>query len=209
MYKTLGLAMFGVFAMMVLPSGIDATQDEIVFWGHATIEHLDANGDVIMTQTVHNRLVDTGETFLLNQGFDDGTLQTDTEELVNSICVTAEASFADTSETTTASSFDTADTFTATNCVTDDSVDTSTTQGTAVIGPLTFDTANLDAAGETITGIGVCQGVTANNNDFADCATGNGGAGILFAQVNVTDTTLNTGETVQITYTFDLRSAAN
>ncbi len=202
--------MFGIFAMMVFPAGIDATQDENLLWGSATMQHRDAAGNIVLEQTMHNRLLDAGETYLLNQGFDDGTLNTDTEELVNSICATSEASFADTSETLVVGTFDGADGITSNaNCVTDDSVDTTTTQGTAIIGPLTFDTANMEAVDDIITGIGICQGVTGDNNDFANCASGNAGSGILFAVVDVTDTTLGTGETVDITYTFDLRSSGN
>lgn len=201
--------MLGVFALMVLPAGIDATQDENLLWGSATIQHYDADGELLLSQTVHNRLLDIGESFIINQVFDDGTLQVDTEELVNSICVTSEASFVDTAEGLTVGTFDSADAITSNaNCMTAASVDNST-QGKGIIGPLTFDVANMEAVDDTITGIGICQGVTGNNNDYVNCVSGNAGSGILFAVVNVTDTVLGSGETVDITYTFDITSSGN
>lgn len=200
--------MLGVFALMVLPAGIDATQDENLLWGSATIQHYDADGNILFSQTVHNRLLDEGEDYIINQAFDDGILNQDTEELVNTICVTSEGSFADATETLLVGTFDTADGISNANCVTDVQVDNAT-DGKAIIGPLTFDVANMEAVDDIITGIGICQGVSANNVDFINCVTGNAGAGILFAVVNVTDTTLGSGETVDITYTFDITSSGN
>lgn len=200
--------MLGVFALMVFPAGTDAAQDENLLWGSATIQHHDADGNILLSQTIHNRLLDVGESFIINQVFDDGTLNTETEELINVICVTQEASFTADAEGLTVATFDGADGITGSNCMTDVQVD-NTTQGKAIIGPLTFDTGNLNAVGDTITGIGICQGITANNDDHATCVAGNAGSGILFAVIVVTDTTLNSGETVDITYTFDITSSGN
>ena len=43
--------MLGVFAMMVFPAGVDATQDENLLWGFATIEHVNADGEIATTSS--------------------------------------------------------------------------------------------------------------------------------------------------------------
>lgn len=113
-------------------------------------------------------------------------------------------------DTRNAANFDTGNTITGVQkeCKTDATVDTTTTQGNAVIGALTFTaggtaTENI-AAGGTVNGIGICQAHN-TNADFKDCAT----EGILFAIVNTSDVTLANAETVDITYTFDITSTGN
>ena len=87
----------------------------------------------------------------------------------------------------------------------------SISSSVATIGALKFisqtdNTANVNED-DTIKSIGICQNFAGNDNDFLDCETGNGGSGILFAVISVTSTTLAAGETVDITYKFDLVSA--
>ena len=193
-----------IFAVMVIPAQISADDGRPTYYGMGTIVLNDAFGNEMFAQTIHNQVVNTGETFIIDQTFQDGTTSIAENNSIGNICVTEAASFA-ASETSTAAAFDTATTIgTGLECKEDTAVDDST-QATAVIGPLTFTTSNLDAVGEIITGIGICQATAANDNDQATCATG----GILFAEVNTTDVTLNTGETVQITYTFDITSASS
>jgi hypothetical protein len=203
MYK-IAIALMAVFAVMVIPNQISSDDGRPTYYGMGTIVLNDAFGNPMFSQTIHNEVVNTGETFIIDQTFQDGTASLAENNGVANICVTEAASFV-TSETDTAAAFDTATTIgTGLECKEDTTVD-DTIQGTAVIGPLTFLVSNLDAAGETITGIGVCQATVADNLDQATCATG----GILFAEVNTTDVTLNTGETVQITYTFDITSGSS
>jgi len=203
MYK-IGIALMAVFAIMVIPSQISADDGKIAYYGMGTLVKNDSFGNEVFAQTVHNRVVNTGETFLINQSFQDAVASAADNASIASICVTEAAGFTP-AEGDAAAAFDTATTIaTGNECKEDTAVDVSS-QGTAVIGPLTFNTSNLDAAGETITGIGICQAQVASDADFGACAT----AGILFAEVDTTDVTLATGETVQITYTFDITSASS
>jgi hypothetical protein len=203
MYK-IGIALMAVFAVMVIPAQISADDGRPTYYGMGTLVLKDAFGNPVFSQTIHNQVVNTGETFIIDQTFQDGTASLAENNSIGNICVTEAASFA-ASETEAVAAFDSATTIgTGLECKEDTAVDDST-QGTAVIGPLTFTTSNLDAAGEIITGIGICQATVANDSDQATCAAG----GILFAEVNTTDVTLNTGETVQITYTFDITSGSS
>lgn len=176
--------------------------------GIATVIHKDINGNPITVQKIHNRVVDSGEDFIIDQVFKEGTAgETADADQIASICVTAEAAFVDTSETMTASTFDTNDNLSAqNNCIADASV-TQSAQ-TAVIGALTFDAPTHVPAATTITGIGICQGSA--STPFSQCADAQAASGgILFSIINIADVTLQTSETVDITYTLDISSAGS
>ena len=206
MYKYLGIGMLGFFIFMMIP-GIDQTIEQSKMYGVATLVAYDLERNEIFSQTVHNRLLDTGEDLINDMVFSDGSTDVADADAVGSICAyddsaTTIATLA-ADETTTAAAFDTGNANGQTECVTDISVDT-TGASIAVIGPLTFTGGtNVDATG-TVNGIGVCN---AHNTDaaFNDCAT----EGALFAIVNTSDVTLGAGETVDITYTFSLASPSN
>lgn len=198
---------------MIFPIYQEPTTVDEKFYGAATITVRDQQGKEIFSQTVHNRLVDTGETFLLNQAFSNTVASQADADVVGSICIYDDSATTIASliaETTTAANFDTGNAITGVQkeCKTDSSVDTTTTQGKAVIGPLTFTagtTASQNiAAGGIVNGIGICQ-ANPTDADFKDCAT----EGILFAIVDTSDVTLASSETVEITYTFDITSSSN
>lgn len=177
--------------------------------GIATAIHYNADRtQILSTQSVHNRVVDQGEDFLIQQAFKEGAAgETADADQIASICVSAEVSFVDTSETKTAANFDTSDNLGAVNnCISDAAV-TSTSQ-TAIIGALTFDAPTHVPATTTITGIAICQGAAAT--PFNLCADAQAGSsGIMFSQVNIGDVTLASLETVDITYTLDISSAGS
>jgi hypothetical protein len=175
--------------------------------GILTIEHFGENGNLISTQKIHNRVVDQGEDFLIDQAFKEGSAgETSDADQLASICVSNQVGFVDTSETKTAANFDTDNTLTSNNCIADASV-TQSSQ-TAVIGALTFDAPTHVPAATTITGIGICQGSA--STPFADCADAQAASsGILFSQINIADVTLQSSETVDITYTLDISSAGS
>lgn len=175
--------------------------------GWLTVKHFDANRNLISTQIIHNRVVDQGEDFLIDQAFKEGDAgETVDADQLASICVSAEVSFVDTDETKTAVNFDTNDNLASNNCIADASV-TQSAQ-TAVIGALTFDAPTHVPNDTTITGIGICQGAAAT--PFAQCQDAQAaGSGILFSQINIGDVTLAASETVDITYTLDLSSASS
>jgi len=220
MYKFIGLAMLGVFAMMVIPGGnFDATQSENQFYGMATIVKNDSQGNEVFQQSTHNNMTDQGSDYILGAIFSTGVAAPADNVSFGAICVSnATANEGDESiEDDTASSFDNVaqnnlNDATNVTCEDDDGNVTFTGQ-IATIGPLTFTEVD-DATGnintdQTINSIGICQKDTNNTNDegFIDCENGGAGTtGLLLAVVPVTATTLGTGETVDITYTFDLTS---
>jgi len=177
------------------------------FGGWIIAEHYDIDGNLLSKQVLHNRVVDEGEDFIIDQVFKEGQAgETADADQIATICVSAEVSFVDTSETKTAATFDSADNLTETNCISDTTV--NQTGQTAVIGALTFTGGTHVANGDTITGIGICQGAAAT--PFANCADAQAASsGILLSQINIADVTLNAAETVDITYTLDLSSASS
>ena len=198
--KIAGFALMGVLAMMIIPGNLDTSESEFDFYGAATMVQKDAFGQEIFSQTVHNRVVDTGEEFLLDQTFQDSVTVADDVQ-IGSICISDAASPV-IAETEAASDFDGDNLMTETNCKEDTTVTTS--GGTAVIGPLQFTCGGTNCAdNDTITLIGICQNDADDDGDFNNCAT----EGILFALIDVTDTTLAASETVDITYTFDISSS--
>lgn len=200
--KIAGFALMGVLAMMVIPGSMASPDNDLTFYGAATMVQKDAFGQEVFSQVVHNQVVNSGEEFLLDQTFQDGTTSADDVQ-IGSICI-SNAGTITVAEIETAADFDGDNGLTETNCKEDTTVTTS--GGTAVIGALQFTCGETNCTdGDTITGIGICQNDTTDDTDFADCAT----EGILFAVIDTTDTTLATSETVDITYTFDITSGSS
>lgn len=176
--------------------------DAIVLGGWLHVVKYDADGNIVSEERVHNRFVDTGEEFVLDQVFQDATTTADNGQIA-AICIGDQGTVT-VAETETAADFDGDNGITENNCKEDTAVTTSGGQG--VIGPLTFTCGGTNCAdGDTVTGIAICQPATADNNDFNDCATN----GIMFSVIDITDVTLNAGETVDIDYTFDITSPSN
>ena len=200
MYKYLGLGLMSVFAMMVVPGNFDISQGELSHYGAGTITLHDSEGSELFTQTIHNRLVDTGETFMLEATFQEATAPADNVQ-IGSICI-SDAGTPTTTEALTAGTFDTENLITESNCKEDTTVALSA--GVATINPATFTCGGTNCAdGDTITAFAVCQNDATDDLDFLDCAT----EGILFAIIDNTDTQLNAGETLDITYNFDISSS--
>ncbi len=201
--KITGFALMGVLAMMVIPGNVGALEGDYTFFGAATMVQKNALGQEIFSQTIHNQVVDTGEEFLLDAVFQDGGTDVADNVQIGSICISDAASPV-VAEGEAAADFDGDNNITETNCKEDTTVTTS--GGTAVIGSLQFTCGGTNCADDdTITAIGICQNDATDDGDFLNCAT----EGILFAVVDVTDTTLATSETVDITYTFDITSASS
>jgi len=202
LYKIGIVGLLSILAITIVPFSGETNSIDGKLYGLITLVQYDENRNEVFSQTVHNRLVDTGETFLLQASFTEATAPADNTQ-IGVICI-AEGVIDDADEAETAAAFDTANTLTGNNCQADGTVDITTTQGTAIIGPLTFAEPTHLAAADVVNGIGVCQtnGVT---SPFADCAT----SGVLFAVIDTADVTINAGETVDITYTFDITSPSN
>ena len=209
--------MIGVFAMMVIPGGnFDAAQSEQILYGMATIVKNDNQGNEVFQQSIHNDLTDQGSTYILGAIFSTGVAAPADAEAFGAICVSDVAAVENNGsiEDDTAATFDSPNALndgTNVTCEDDDGNVTHTGQ-IATIGPLTFTevddaTGNINT-GQTIRSVGICQKDTNNAGDvgFVDCELGSAGTGLLLAVVSVTPTTLGAGETVDITYTFDLTS---
>lgn len=210
MYKYVGVGLVGLFFMMIIPSGINTIQEDgLSLYGAATIDVFDKDRNSVFTQTVHNILFDAGEDFILVQTFKGTGTDVADDVKIGAICLSAAS--LNTAEGTTAGTFnsnhDSADDASADvntlNCKTD-SVVTAASQ-VATIGPLTY-TAQDDNTGNYFTGdavvqIGVCRADT-GDVDVRGCDT------TLFAIADVTDVTLAAnGDSVDVTYTFDISSA--
>jgi hypothetical protein len=206
LYNYLGLGLLGLFAFMVIPFDTQAETNESVIHGYSDMIVYDEFGKEIITQTVHNRLTDQGETFLISSVFRDGN-DDDSDidpERISSICLT-NFDVSGVGETYDASTFDTDNTLGSNNCLVDTSIDKST-QGKAMIGPLIFQAPANVGLGENVTGIGICRSTSATS--FTNCASFSGSDGpVLFAIVDTTDILdLQQDQTVSIRYTFDITS---
>jgi len=201
-YK-IGIAgLLAILAITIVPFSGETNSTDGKFYGYVTLVAYDENRNEVLSQIIHNRLVDTGETFLLENTFREGTTTADNVQ-IGAICIIEDASV-DVIETHTAAFFDGNNTITSgTNCVVDTAVDIST-QGLAVIGMEQFVGGTHQASGETINGIGICQS-NGGTTPYTDCVT----AGILFSVIDTSDVTLVTSETVDITYTFNMTSPLN
>jgi len=190
-YSWAVIGLVGVFALVAIPLAMEEKNDAL-FYGYATITVFDADGTEIFSETTHNRLVDEGETFLLRH-----TFRTNVGNVrIATICLT-NGDLSGLSESTTRVDFNTGNSLgsSATPCKTDSSVDTTTTQGFATIGPLIYQAPQNVAIGEDIKGIGICQGGSIGCDNT------------LFAVIDTTDIlNLQQDQTISIRYEFDMRS---
>jgi len=200
-YTILGLGFLSILSLLIIP--VSQNNDNVgpTFYGMFTLVSYDADGNEKFSQTIHNRLVDTGENFMLFQTFQNATAVNAANVNIGSICVTDATVVV--AETENAADFDGDNSITETNCQEDVTVTIS--GSTAVIGPITFTAGTHLANDDTVKGIAICQNDSTDDGAFNNCAT----EGIMFAVVDTSDVTVGSGETVDITYTFDLTSASD
>lgn len=196
-----------VFVMAIMPSD-NTIQTDTKLFGMGEMILYDVAGNEKFRQTVHNQLLDAGENYLLTAAFDDGAEIKDGES-IGSICVTAiPKADLEITEGLIASDFDKADGLSSNNCKQTEKVIIA--NGTATISSLKFIAGTVNGtsnvpAGTTITAIGICQNDANNSDDFANCNS----KGILFAMYDSSDITLANGESVDITYKFDISSGTS
>jgi len=211
MLKLAAFGLLGFLVVLILPANADE-QTPSFLYGAATLVAYDTNGNEFFAQTVHNRLFDEGEDFMLNQAFTDigGPVTIDTDQ-IGAICLSAAA--ASTTESDDNGAFniahnaaDNGPTDGSLNCITPVSgvnPVTSTLQ-VVTIGPLTFTADAAEGANwfatDTVLHIGICD-ASPTDIDVRGCTTN------LFAVVDTSDVTLADTETVDVTYTFDLSSS--
>jgi len=203
MYGYIGAGLMGLFILMVLPAGMDNIQEDGKFYGAAHLLVRDAAGNELFTQTVHNRLLDTGENYIVNQTFVGGSALLADNTQMSAICVTNVATV---SETDTATTFSRP----AMNLNGTNHCHPTTPQipndGTVQLGPLQFVGGADIGPGETIRSIAICTDNGGAN--YADCDIPLSNA-IAFAAIVTSSVQLGASETVDITYTFDMSSPDN
>ena len=204
MYGYIGAGLMGLFILMVLPAGMDNIQEDGKFYGAANLLVRDTSGNELFQQTVHNRLLDTGENYIVTQTFVGGGDPALDNTQMSAICVTNVTTV---SETDTAATFSfPANTLNGTNHCLRTTPDLKG-DGRVVLGPQTFVGGTNIGPTETIRSIAICS----NNGvagDYQDCIDG-GVNNIAFAAIVTSSVQLGVSETVDITYTFDMSSDLN
>ena len=219
--KIAGFGLLGLAALMVIPSGVSADVAPMIFYGTADIQLKDADGNVKLLQTVHNQMTDEGEAFLIDQVFDTSEDASTGDDRVRSICLLAD-SYTDWdnadmetlndvnsgggpgTETLSTSGIGAADRMTCGG----NSGDVAKAGSTATIGPVEFEAGADFAAGQTVSGFAVC----ANGGNATHCddvparqQSQPPNPQALLAVINISDVGLpNSGDTLTVTYTFDI-----
>ena len=205
MLKFIGFGLIFLAFIMVLPATSSNTQTDLPkMYGIATIVLKDSTGNILFENEIHNQVVDVGTTYMLDQTFGDGNTAISDASQVDAICVTdAVTPFGSTvgGDGETAAGFNTENTLGPDpNCI--GGIVFTTNPTTATSGTRTFSAGTHFPAGTTIGGIGICGDNGAGGN-FLDCSEAVGDAPLL-AVFNTAEVTVNTGESVDITYTLTL-----
>jgi hypothetical protein len=203
MYGYIGAGLMGLFILMVLPAGMDNIQEDGKFYGAANLLVRDAAGNELFEQTVHNRLLDTGENYIVTQAFVGGGAPIVDAAQMSAICVTDVTSVA---ENDTAADFSGANNGLTGTDHCHSTVPSIPNDGTVVLGPETFTGGTDIGATETIRSIAICA--DNGGTDYTDCDQAASNA-IAFAAIVTSAVQLGNTETVDVTYTFDLSSPSN
>ena len=203
MIKFIGLSLIFLAIIMLLPSNSNVPSDSSKMYGIATLVLKDSTGDILFENVIHNQVVDSGTTYMLDQTFRDGGTDVANADQVDSVCVTDATGFGKpagaTDDSKTANDFNTENTLTSTNCIGNISFTTNPTSATTTV---TFSAGIHFPAGTIIGGIGVCGSGVNGAVPFTDCDIVNQTP--LLAVVDTSDVTVGTGESIDITYTLNL-----
>ena len=85
MIKIIGLSLLGVLALMLVPASLSDSSDNPYMGGMLTLVAYDAEGNEKYAQQVHNRIVNDGEDFIVDQVFSEGNTVADNAQ-VGKIC---------------------------------------------------------------------------------------------------------------------------
>lgn len=197
--KIVGFGLLGLFALMVIPSGISSDVNPI-FYGTANLVLADASGNVLLTQTVHNLITDEGEEFIIDQVFDTATTELQGNARVGAICIieNSDILFA---ETTTSALTNNLSNPSGNHCHST-AVITDAGDSTAVTAATVFTSGTDFTAGEEISGILICAKGDQADSDFAECSTPSNA--VALAALNLINVTASGTDTVTITYTFNI-----
>ncbi len=202
MLKIVGIGLLGLFALMVIPSGV-ADEVNPMFYGTANVILADPSGNVLMAQTVHNLITDEGETFLIDQVFDTGAPAVSGTQRVSAICIMGAADNAYSESTVDSLTIGLSGTTTSCHA-TVGGIDN--TASIATVGPELFTAGTDFNAGGEISGILICAGTGAT--EFASCSSP-GGSAVALAALSINNVTVTGTDTVTITYTFDITTPSS
>ena len=202
MLKIVGFGLLGLFALMILPSGVSSDVNPM-FYGTATMVLADPDGNTLMAQTVHNRITDQGEEFIIDQVFDTATAAQTDNTRIGAICIISnqDSVFSESATDATANNIAGGTNHChQTTDITDGGSSTAVTDATVFTSGTDFN------SGETISGILVCA-KNAGDADFAECSTP--AASFALAALDLSNVTASGTDTVTITYTFDITTAGS
>ena len=200
MLKVIGFGLLGLFVVMIFPSAI-TDEANPMFYGTADIVLSDPDGNILMTQTVHNRITDQGEEFIIDQVFDTATTVQAANTRIGAICIlsASDSVFSETAtDTTTNNIVGGTNHCHATAIINDASQSLAITDGEIFTAGIDFD------AGQTISGILICA-KDASDNNFAECNTPT--SSIALAALDLNNVTVTGSDTITITYTFNITTA--
>ena len=201
MLKVIGVGLLGLFVLMIFPSTMTDVATEPMFYGTANIVLADSDGNTLMKQTVHNRITDEGETYLIDQVFDTGVTQQTENSRIGAVCIyeTSDSNIVEGTVNGLANGLTVVggDICHVTAAMSN-SAQTSVTDAEVFTSGVDF------TSGETISAILICA-KNAGDVDFATCATP--GQATALAALIITNVTVTGSDTVTITYTFDITTA--
>ncbi|ABK77528.1 hypothetical protein CENSYa_0896 [Cenarchaeum symbiosum A] len=200
-YKAAAIGFAAVFALMMTPTGVSGTPEGVQYYGMAELVHKSADGQTLATQTVHNTVLNTGEDIMRDAIFD--SIQNNQRPSV--ICIT-DVLEAEITETVSDSALTPATAFATPSESTCIGANVNTeTQGQGIL-TATFTGGTHLVGLATIESIVICNtdGTTPVPEDATglNCDT----VGTAFSAVKVSSTQVASGDTVDVTYTFDLQS---
>ncbi len=195
MMKIVGFGLLGLFALMVLPSGV-ADQVNPMFYGTANMILADSEGNVLLTQTVHNQITDEGEEFIIDQIFDTGDAALTGKNRAGMVCVIENSDLAFGESATSSLTNNLSNGGGGDRChqVTDvnDAV-----QSQATLAPAAFTAGTDFDADQEISGILICL----KNGDDLDVDVCNV---VALAALDLANVTVSNTDTITITYTFNM-----
>jgi len=211
MYQITSLGLVVVLAIMITPASIatNSGNEITTFYGYSVMSVKDISGMIVFESGIHNEVLSAGVDFIMDQSFRDGA-DSDVADAdqVDGICIDVSGKaisnlFSPGNETITVNEFNENDgdpTNVNDNCegvifTTNPAEDDGLASAISTIAIFNAGGDNLDD-GQTIVGIAIC-GIT-NSSGQSNCETP------LLAMIDTSDITLNTGETVDITYTMTL-----
>jgi len=198
MLKMIGFGLLGLFVLMIFPSTMTDVATEPMFYGSANVVLAEPDGNILMTQTVHNLITDQGEEFIIDQVFDTGDAAQTDNARVGAICIlsTSDSNISETStDATTNNLVGGTNRCHSTLEITDAGASLAVTDATVFTSGVDFN------SGQEISAILICQ-KDAGDGDFVACSTPASSSAL--AAISITNVTVSGSDTITITYTFNI-----